>query len=234
MNKVKYPDKKVIQQQICTIIDRSGMFDEQQDSQMFTEIKPVSRKHSYTRTAFKVVKAAAAAAAAVIVVTAVHGAATGIASKKQKALAPGGTRESEYTDNAAADSNADMQSDKNEGTLKADSQYTSDEVAINKQDYLKYQKQTSCILGSDNSTIAAQLSVVYPKIYHNKISLNSAESLYQTIADTCQLKAMEKYSDIDMSENHIENPVNISYTSTYSVCEAAQDTVLSFSDKYVE
>ena len=40
MNKVKYPDKKVIQQQICTIIDRSGMFDEQQDSQMFTEIKP--------------------------------------------------------------------------------------------------------------------------------------------------------------------------------------------------
>ena len=31
--------------------------------------------------------------------TAVHGAATGIASKKQKALAPGGTRESEYTDN---------------------------------------------------------------------------------------------------------------------------------------
>ena len=88
MNKVKYPDKKVIQQQICTIIDRSGMFDEQQDSQMFTEIKPVSRKHSYTRTAFKVVKAAAAAAAAVIVVTAVHGAATGIASKKQKALAP--------------------------------------------------------------------------------------------------------------------------------------------------
>ena len=68
MNKVKYPDKKVIQQQICTIIDRSGMFDEQQDSQMFTEIKPVSRKHSYTRTAFKVVKAAAAAAAAVIVV----------------------------------------------------------------------------------------------------------------------------------------------------------------------
>ena len=43
MNKVKYPDKKVIQQQICTIIDRSGMFDEQQDSQMFTEIKPVSR-----------------------------------------------------------------------------------------------------------------------------------------------------------------------------------------------
>ena len=37
-----------------------------------------------------------------------------------------------------------------------------------------------------------------------------------------------------MSENHIENPVNISYTSTYSVCEAAQDTVLSFSDKYVE
>lgn len=46
MNKVKYPDKKVIQQQICTIIDRSGMFDEQQDSQMFTEIKPVSRKHS--------------------------------------------------------------------------------------------------------------------------------------------------------------------------------------------
>ena len=45
---------------------------------------------------------------------------------------------------------------------------------------------------------------------------------------------MEKYSDIDMSENHIENPVNISYTSTYSVCEAAQDTVLSFSDKYVE
>ena len=95
MNKVKYPDKKVIQQQICTIIDRSGMFDEQQDSQMFTEIKPVSRKHSYTRTAFKVVKAAAAAAAAVIVVTAVHGAATGIASKKQKALAPGGTRESE-------------------------------------------------------------------------------------------------------------------------------------------
>ena len=64
MNKVKYPDKKVIQQQICTIIDRSGMFDEQQDSQMFTEIKPVSRKHSYTRTAFKVVKAAAAAAAA--------------------------------------------------------------------------------------------------------------------------------------------------------------------------
>ena len=118
--------------------------------------------------------------------------------------------------------------------LAADSQYTSDEVAINKQDYLKYQKQTSCILGSDNSTIAAQLSVVYPKIYHNKISLNSAESLYQTIADTCQLKAMEKYSDIDMSENHIENPVNISYTSTYSVCEAAQDTVLSFSDKYVE
>ena len=82
-----------------------------------------------------------------------------------------------------------MQSDKNEGTLKADSQYTSDEVAINKQDYLKYQKQTSCILGSDNSTIAAQLSVVYPKIYHNKISLNSADSLYQTIADTCQLKA---------------------------------------------
>ena len=42
MNKVKYPDKKVIQQQICTIIDRSGMFDEQQDSQMFTEIKPVA------------------------------------------------------------------------------------------------------------------------------------------------------------------------------------------------
>ncbi|MFR2926569.1 MAG: hypothetical protein ACLTKH_10720 [Eubacterium sp.] len=53
-------------------------------------------------------------AAAVIVVTAVHGTATGIASKKQKALAPGGTRESEYTDNAAAD----MQSDKNEGALK--------------------------------------------------------------------------------------------------------------------
>ena len=234
MNKVKYPDKKVIQQQICTIIDRSGMFDEQQDSQMFTEIKPVSRKHSYTRTAFKVVKVTAAAAAAVIVVTAVHGAATGIASKKQKALAPGGTRESEYTDNAAADSNADMQSDKNEGALKADRQYTSDEIAINKQDYLKYQKQTSCILGSDNSTIAAQLSVVYPKIYHNKVSLNSADSLYQTIADTCHLKAMEKYSDIDMSENYIENPVNISYTSTYSVCEAAQDTVLSFSDKYVE
>ena len=234
MNKVKYPDKKVIQQQICTIIDRSGMFDEQQDSQMFTEIKPVSRKHSYTRTAFKVVKAAAAAAAAVIVVTAVHGAATGIASKKQKALAPGGTRESEYTDNAAADSNADMQSDKNEGALKADRQYTSDEIAINKQDYLKYQKQIICILGSDNSTIAAQLSVVYPKIYHNKVSLNSADSLYQTIADTCHLKAMEKYSDIDMSENYIENPVNISYTSTYSVCEAAQDTVLSFSDKYVE
>ena len=47
MNKVKYPDKKVIQQQICTIIDRSGMFDEQQDSQMFTEIKPVRDRRAH-------------------------------------------------------------------------------------------------------------------------------------------------------------------------------------------
>ena len=110
---------------------------------------------------------------------------------------------------------------------------------IDIQDCTYYGKAVVPEMALENNGTALVKDKDYTVTFKNNDSVGTATAVINgignysgTIEKTFQIKL--PIGDIDMSENHIENPVNISYTSTYSVCEAAQDTVLSFSDKYVE
>lgn len=64
MNRIKYPSKKEMHQQISIIIDRSGIFHKQEqegDTLQFTECKPVRHRGRYTKAMADVCVMAAAA-----------------------------------------------------------------------------------------------------------------------------------------------------------------------------
>ena len=232
MSKVKYPDKKEIQRQICTIIDRSRIFDEKDDSQTFTEVKPVNRKNSYSRAFFAVVKTTASAAAVVLAVFLARGFIKSGSIIGQQAMNTGANRlvyeqlHESVSDNTVSDS-TDMD-------LSVGGSSGSREQVVNEAVTVKYDKYSRTVMAEGNNTELAHINGSYPLVYSDGEILEYIRSSYELETEQIYLDVCKRYRNYYNETGNKSGDAVVSFNSVYSGCEYLSDNVISFYSNYNE
>lgn len=232
MNKVKYPDKKEIQRQICTIIDRSQIFDEKDDSQTFTEVKPVNRTSSYSKAFFAVVKTTASAAAVVLAVFFARGFIKSGSIIGQQAMNTGANSlvyeqlQESASDNTVSDS-VDMD-------LAVGESSGSREQVVNEAVTVKYDKYSRTVMAEGNDTELAFIKVSYPLVYADGEILEYIRSSYELESEQIYLDVSKRYRNYYDETGNKSGDAFVDFNSVYSSCDYLSDNVISFYSNYIE
>lgn len=232
MSKVKYPDKKEIERQICTIIDRSQIFDEKDDSSIFTEVKPV-RRSNYGSRAFAVgSKVVVSAAAVLLAVFLTKGIVGSVSVTRQQAMNTGANASAynQLSEDTAQDGYTQIEnSQANAAKISG-----INELTVNASVTVKYSKYSSTVVAEDNSTVLARINMSYPKIYIEGKALENANLLYELKSTTINLDANNRYREYYAQTGYNGSEGVINFNTVYSECGYLNSNTVSFYSNYIE